>query len=92
MTDPREEERERIRKAMEDLVGSGLSLYKLALLLEQPYNTVKHWRATGSVESYYAGRIDQLVRVQMPNAWGVCQLTPQTCYCEISHIATCTSP
>lgn len=84
----REAERERIKLALRVLGENGVSLNKVALMLEQPYNTVKYWAQTGGVESYYAGRIDQLVRIYCPSPLGVCQIEPQVSYCEISHIST----
>ena len=91
MTEPRELERERIRKALQDLTTCGISIYKVSVILDQPYNTVKHWSQTGSVESFYAQAIERLYR-QHCSYLNVCQISPQNVYCEISHITTCTSP
>jgi hypothetical protein len=73
----REAEYARIRAILDDLEASGLTVYKIALLLGQFYNTVKHWKSTGRVESHDAQALIALHRQYCGAA--VCQLNPQYC-------------
>ena len=77
-------EYQRIKEMIADLEGAGVTLYKLALMLGEPYNTVKHWKSTGRVESHDAKELTKIhgQYARQP----VCQIQPQ--YCEVSHIRT----
>jgi hypothetical protein len=82
----RELEYAKIRTLISDLEGNGVTTYKISLMLGQPYNTVKHWKKTGRVDSHDAKRLRALHATHCPPAAGVCQIEPQ--YCQVSHITT----
>jgi hypothetical protein len=68
----RDAEHERVKKLIEDIEAAGVTLYKIALLLHRPFNTVKYWKKTGRVESYECRRLEEIHRE----------------YCNFSHITT----
>ena len=82
----RQAEHEHIKSVIADLEAQGVTLYKLALMLNQPYNTVKHWKLTGRVESHDAKILEGIHRRYCPAFGYLCQIEPQ--HCEVSHIGT----
>ena len=60
MAADREAEYARIRRVMAELEAVGLTAYKIALVMGADYNTVKHWRETGRVQSFDAKLLDSL--------------------------------
>mgnify|MGYP001568024556 CR=1 FL=1 len=82
----REHEYSKVRRILADLEKNGLTVYKIALMLGQQYNTVKHWKSTGRVESHDAKLLRLLHETYCPPAAGVCQIEPQ--YCKVLTIST----
>ena len=82
----RERERARIRALIADLETHGLTIYKISLLANQQYNTVKHWKQTGRVESHDAAVLESIHLTHCPRPGNRCLIEPQ--YCKVLTIST----
>ena len=58
----RQNEHIRIRRLLKEIFESGLTRYKLALMVDRRYNTVLNWSSTGTVESGDAQLIEAVHR------------------------------
>ena len=58
----RQNEHIRIRRLLKEIFESGLTRYKLALMVDRRYNTVLNWSSTGTVESGDAQLIEAIHR------------------------------
>lgn len=76
-------EYDRIKAIIADLESSGMTIYKIALTLGQQYNTVKHWKSTGRVQSHDAKALESLRRQFAAES---CQIEPQ--YCKVLTTST----
>ena len=82
----RQAEYERIKVMIAELEASGVTIYKLALMLGQQYNTVKHWKQTGRVESHDAKILGSIHWRFCSGQLHGCQIQPQ--YCKVLTIST----
>lgn len=56
----RDAERERIKRLIAEIEAAGITIYKISLMCHRQFNSVKHWKITGRVESYDAQMLEAI--------------------------------